>query len=108
MEEDRRRFQCRLDALGIRYKSLYVGVDRTFCLNLSGTIITDLSPLRALPLTHLCLQGCFKIADFSPLGDMSLTWLNLCRTRVTDLSPLGNPPGIFAQIPLCSVREADV
>jgi hypothetical protein len=61
-ECDRRRFQSRLDALGIRYKSLYVGSDGTFGLNLAGTIITDLSPLAALPLTHLCLQGCREIA----------------------------------------------
>jgi hypothetical protein len=87
-EDDRWRFQNRLKALGIKYKSLYVGIDGTSCLNLSGTIITDLSPLRELPLTHLCLQGCYGIADFSPLGDMSLTWLNLCRTKITDLTSL--------------------
>ena len=93
-EGDRRRFQHQLDALGIKYKSLHVGTDGRFGLNLSGTLIRDLSLLETLPLTHLCLQGCYAIADFQPLGGMSLIWLNLCRTRVRDLSPL-------EKLPLC-------
>ena len=87
-ESDSQDFRLRLDAMGIRYKSLHVGDDRAVFLSLSGTTITDLSPLAAFPLTHLCLQGCYWIADLSPLKGMSLIWLNLCRTRITDLSPL--------------------
>lgn len=78
--------------MGIRYKSIHVGSNGVCGLNLSGTRITDLSPLKEFLLTHLCLQGCFGITDFSPLKDMSLTWLNLCRTSVTDLSSLRNLP----------------
>jgi hypothetical protein len=51
-----------------------------------------LAPLTELPLTHLCLQGCYGITDFSPLGKMRLHWLNLCRTRMTDLSVLASLP----------------
>ncbi len=75
--EDRLHFERRVDALGISIKRLHVGASETLRLNLSGTTISDLSPLRALPLTHLCLQGCYRIADFSPLAGMCLTWLNL-------------------------------
>lgn len=85
-------FRCRLDKYGIKYKSLHVDSDGTFCLNVSGTPITDLAPLRELPLTHLCLQGCYGITDFSPLGKMRLLWLNLCRTRMTDLLVLASLP----------------
>lgn len=83
-------FRCRLDAQGIRYKSLHAHNDGTLCLNLSGTRIMDLAPLTELPLTHLCLQGCYGIMDFAPLGKMRLLWLNLCRTRMTDLSVLAH------------------
>ena len=105
-ERDKRRFQRRLDAMGIRYKSLYVGIDGMFCLNLSGTMIADLSPLTELPLTHLCLQGCYEITDFSPLKDMSLTWLNLCGTRITDLSPLARLS--LSHLDLHRTRTADL
>jgi len=74
---DSRGFRLRLNAMGIRYKGLYAGGDGAVFLNLSGTTISDLSPLTALPLTHLCLQGCYEIADFSPLKSISLIWLNL-------------------------------
>ena len=47
-----------------------------------------MAPLTELPLTHLCLQGCYGITDFSPLRQTRLTWLNLCRTKMMDLSPL--------------------
>jgi Leucine-rich repeat (LRR) protein len=89
---DKRILRERLDLMGIRYKSIHVGSNGVCGLNLSGTRITDLSPLKEFLLTHLCLQDCFGITDFSPLKDMGLTWLNLCRTNVTDLSSLGNLP----------------
>ena len=49
-------------------------------------------PLTILPLPHLCLAGCWKIKDFTPLRQMRLVWLNLKRTGITDLSPLRNLP----------------
>ena len=91
-ETERQGHQRRLDAMGIKYKSLHVGSNGSCYLNLSGMVITDLSPLAELPLTHLCLQGCHAITMFSPLKDMSLTWLNLCRTRIKDLTPPAKLP----------------
>jgi len=92
MKLEKRRVQRRLEARGIKYKSLYLGSDGTCCLNLSGSIITDLAPLEKIPLTHLCLQGCFGIKDFSPLKNMELTWLNLTRTNIKDLTHLSGLP----------------
>lgn len=105
-ESDSRGFRLRLDAMGIRYKSLHVGGDGAVFLNLSGTTISDLSPLVAFPPMHLCLQGCYEIADFSPLKDMSLIWLNLCRTKITDLSPLGKLP--LSHLDLHRTRTTDL
>jgi hypothetical protein len=67
MKEDKQKLQARIETMGIRYKSLHWDCDGACYLNLSGTNITDLSPLKTLPVTHLCLQGCFGITDFSPL-----------------------------------------
>ena len=103
---DRLRLQHRLDVLGVAYKSLHLGHDGTLCLNLSGTRITDLAPLKSLPLTHLCLQGCYGITDFSSLGEMRLSWLNLCRTRITDLSALSRAP--LSCLDLRGTRTADL
>jgi hypothetical protein len=99
-------FRRRLDAMGITYKSLHVVNDDTICLNLSGTRITDLSPLTELPVTHLCLQGCYGITNFSPLWKMRLSWLNLCRTRMTELSVLSRMP--LSHLDLRGTRAADL
>ena len=104
--QDGQDVRKRLEAAGIKYKSLQIGYHGVCCLNLSGTRITDLSPLKQLPLTHLCLQGCFEIADFSPLKDMGLTWLNLCRTNVTDLSWLRTLP--LFHLKLYRTRTSDL
>ena len=52
-DAERKGHQRQLDALGIKYKSLHVGKDGSCRLNLSGTTIADLSPVKELPLTHL-------------------------------------------------------
>lgn len=92
MKLETRRLKRRLDAMGVKYKSLYIGCDESCWLNLSGTIIADISPLKHLPVTHLCLQGCYQIADFSPLKDLQLHWLNLSRTGITNLNTLSKLP----------------
>ena len=77
----------------IEHKHILANADGSLRLNLSGTRIADLSPLVVLPLTHLCLAGCWRIKDFTPLRRMRrLTWLNLKRTGITDLSPLRGLP----------------
>jgi hypothetical protein len=105
-EQDALPFRMRLEKMAIRFKSLHLGNDGTLCLNLSGTQVTDLAPLTQLPVTHLCLQGCYGITDFSPLGNMRLFWLNLCRTRVTDLSVLASLP--LLHLDLRGTRTTDL
>ena len=59
---------------------------------LSGTGVTDLSPLRKMHVQILDLRG-EQITDLSSLMGMSLTQLYLENTVVADLSPLeGMPP----------------
>jgi hypothetical protein len=87
-----------LNSQKIEFKNILANADGTLRLNLSGTKITDLSPLTILPVTHLCLAGCWWIKDFTPLGRMSLVWLNLKRTGITDLTPLRNLPLIHLSI----------
>ena len=101
-----RRLKRRLDARGVSYKSLYVECDGSCWLNLSGTITADLSPLKYIPVTHLCLQGCYQISDFSPLAGMKLNWLNLSRTGITDLSSLGEMP--LSCLKLCRTRTTSL
>jgi len=60
-------------------------------LSLSGTSISELSPLRGLPLKELRLDG-LKISDISPLGGMPLYGLSLANTSVADLGPLQGMP----------------
>ena len=84
--------------MGIKYKALRLSANGDCCLNLSGTRLTDLSALIELPVTHLCLQGCFEITDFSPLKDMNLIWLNLSRTNVGDLSPMNGLPLTYLKL----------
>lgn len=112
-EERRRRgegdaliFRMRLEKMAIPFKSLHLDNGGGLCLNLSGTRIADLAPLQELPLTHLCLQGCYGITDFSPLGQMRLSWLNLCRTRMTDLSVLACLP--LLHLDLRGTRTTDL
>ena len=61
------------------------GVMRSAVLIHSG--VTDLSPLKGLPLESLDLSW-NGVADLSPLEGMPLVSLRLARTEVEDLSPL--------------------
>ena len=88
----------------IEYKNILANADGTLRLNLSGTRIADLSPLTILPLTHLCLSGCWRIKDFTPLRRMRLVWLNLSRTGITDVSTLRNLPLIHLSLCRTQVR----
>ncbi|MCS6852984.1 MAG: tetratricopeptide repeat protein [Gemmataceae bacterium] len=53
--------------------------------------ITDLSPLRGVPLTTLDCS-LTSVADLTPLKGMRLTALDCSRTKVVDLSPLRGMP----------------
>lgn len=91
-----------LRSQGIEFKSINANADGSLRLNLSGTKSVDLSALTLLPLTHLCLAGCWRITDFAPLRKMGLVWLNLTRTDITDLSPLRNLP--LTHLSLCRTK----
>jgi hypothetical protein len=86
----------------IEYKSIQANADGSLRLNLAGTKNLNLSALTLLPLTHLCLAGCWRITDFTPLLQMRLVWLNLTRTDITDLSPLRNLP--LTHLSLCRTK----
>ncbi len=61
-------------------------------LTLKGAAISDLSPLRDLPLTRLILNDCPAVRDLSPLQGMRLDRLEFRNTKVADLSPLRGMP----------------
>ena len=53
--------------------------------------LSDLSPLKGLPLRELCVSHT-RVKDLAPLGGLPLTKLDLTGTRVTDLSALKGMP----------------
>jgi tetratricopeptide (TPR) repeat protein len=61
-------------------------------LDLSGTAIADLQPLKGMPLGRLLLADCSRVTDIAPLRGMPLRTLNLGGTGVTNLAPLNEIP----------------
>ena len=62
-------------------------------LDLSGFDLTDLTPLRGMPLTSLMLIGNRRLTDLTPLQGMRLATLNLDHCiALHDLSPLRGIP----------------
>jgi hypothetical protein len=59
--------------------------------NCGGTKVTDLSPLKDMPLTTLLFQNS-HVSDLSPLKGMRLTGLQCRNTKVADLTPLKGMP----------------
>ena len=62
-------------------------------LDLSGTSVSDLTPLQGLTsLQTLNLYAATSVSDLTPLqGLTSLQTLDLTGTEVTDLAPAGRP-----------------
>jgi serine/threonine protein kinase/Leucine-rich repeat (LRR) protein len=60
-------------------------------LSVASTPVNDLSPLKGIPLTTLDITGT-QVADLSPLKGMPLEQLWMASTLVTDLSPLKEIP----------------
>ena len=60
-------------------------------LDLDFTKVTDLTPLKGMPLKVLTLDYT-KVTDLTTLEWMPLKWLYLYGTNVTDLSPLEGMP----------------
>ena len=69
--------------------------------------LSDLSPLRGMPITKLNLNGCNQLQDLSPLQGMLLTSLSLdvqahgCQVR--DLSPLAGMPLTSLDLNTCNL-----
>ncbi len=85
-----------LETLELRWAKLHrltdlaplAGLPRLCWLDLRGAPVSDLAPLRALPLRKLLLQGS-AVTDLQPLaGHPLLEQLDLSGTPVTDVSPL--------------------
>ena len=68
-------------------------------------MITDLSPLKGIPLNILNLT-CQHMVNLGPLEGMPLEELNLNTTPVTDLTPLRGMP--LKSLNLCSTRVEDL
>ena len=65
--------------------------DGRIIAGLAATGITDLAPLKALPLSEVNLSG-NMVEDLSPLRGMKLEVLGLWETPVGDLAPLKGMP----------------
>ena len=61
-------------------------------LSIGATAVSDLSPLEGMPLTYLGCNSCGKISDLSPLRGMPLEQADFRGGQVTDLSPLRGMP----------------
>lgn len=72
------------------------GSDGFLSLDLRGTGIADLSPLKGMPLGELNLSGCKYVREIEALRDAPLRVLNLENTAVTDLSPLATTRALYS------------
>lgn len=82
--------ESRLAVAGVKYKHILDADAESGWLctvDLSETGISDLGPLRGIPINVLVLSG-EAIKDLSPLSGMPLVGLVLDDTEVTDLAPL--------------------
>ncbi|MEK6238438.1 MAG: protein kinase, partial [Planctomycetales bacterium] len=66
-------------------------LDKLKKLRVGSTGVSDLSPLRSLPLRTFHCQAT-PVSDLSPLAELPLTNLRCDRTKAEDLSPLKNLP----------------
>lgn len=83
---------AQLKQAGIEYKYLLLDKqDGTVYLDLHGHTISDLSPLRELPIRVLKLAHT-GVADISPIGGMPIEVLFLDHTKVRDLSIVKSLP----------------
>jgi serine/threonine protein kinase len=75
-------------------------------LFLFDSYVTDLRPLKGLPITNLNLRGSQYIADISPLQGMPISLLDLSDTRISDIRPLTGMP--LRSLYLDGTRVADI
>ncbi len=78
--------------LGANEKAEFAERDgQILAANLYDSGVTDLAPLKGLPLRELDLRG-LDVSDLSPLAGMPLEALFIEDTQVSDLSPLAGMP----------------
>ena len=70
-------------------------------LQLGNTAVTDLTPLKGLPLQHLFLYHT-PVTDLRPLQGMALASLHVSSTEISDLSPLRGMPLSLVRLHNCS------
>jgi hypothetical protein len=61
--------------------------DLNFLALINSSLVSDLSPLHGLHLTHLQMEGSL-VSDLAPLRGMPLHYLSLRSSKITDLSAL--------------------
>jgi tetratricopeptide (TPR) repeat protein len=93
-----------LDKAGIKYNRLTIDNNSMGDLDLKGVAISDVIPLKGLPLVSLTLEGT-QVSDLSPLKGMSLRSLNITGTRVLDLTPLSGMPLISLNIDNMKIND---
>ena len=70
----------------------FSGLQRLTCAGLTNGTLTDLGPLRGLPLRVLEVHGNGDLTDLTPLAGMKLELLNLWGWGGSDLSALKGMP----------------
>src|SRR5207245_1745816 len=69
------------------------GLKVLVCSGSKSSKLSDLTPLRGMPLTFLdCSQT--HVSDLTPLAGMPLTYLICLSTQVSNLSPLRDCQGL--------------
>ena len=81
----------KLHASGIKPQGAHRLDNGLWDLNLDEANITDLSPLRGMPIERLGLWKT-QVTDLSALRGMPLKYLQLSHTPITDLGPLRDMP----------------
>ncbi len=77
-------------------------------LNLANTSVSDLSPLQGMTTLGYLELGRTPVADLSPLKGMKIAQLGIDFTRVTDLSPLRELPLVFLLCDYKPERDAAI
>ena len=76
---------------------LTLGTDGHFAyIHRGGPVLTDLTPLKGIPLTRLDLAGAPEVINLSPLEGMPLKYIRLTNSKLRDLGPLKGMPLVEA------------
>jgi len=62
--------------------------------NLTSSLVSDLSPLKGMPLEVLLIGNCERIHDVGPLAGLPLRELRAFRVPIKDFSPLEDIEGL--------------